>query len=141
MRAKASTWFHIITASIYNKFYNERKLLKEKGFETISMYRENDDNDVINIIDLNKCNKSVEKQYFYKLSCEQLYDAIYSLRDNYRDSVILCDIEGLKPREASKELGRKSEDVYRHLNRAHDKLKSIIVNEEIEEEFYDDYDL
>lgn len=141
MRAKVSTWIHMISANIYIKFYNERKRLKEKGFETISMYKENDDNEVINMIDLNKGSKSVEKEYFYKLSCERLYNAIYNLKDNYRDSVILCDMEGLKPREASKVLGCKNEDVYRHLNRAHNKLKRTILNEELDEEFFDEYEL
>lgn len=141
LRAKFSTWLWKISANIYNKFYNERKRLKENGFETISMHRENDDNEVVNIIDIDKYSKSVEKEYFYNLSSERLYDAIDNLRDNYRDVVILCDIEGRKPREASKVLGRKSEDVYRWLNRAHDNLERFIVNEEIEEDFVDEYDL
>ncbi len=141
LRAKFSTWLWKVSTNIYNKFYNERKRLKENGFETISMYRENDDNEVVNIIDIDKYSKSVEKEYFYNLSSERLYDAIDNLRDNYRDVVILCDIEGQKPREASKVLGRKSEDVYRWLNRAHDNLERFIVKEEIEEDFVDEYDL
>ena len=136
IRAKVSTWLHMISANIYNKFYNERKHLKEKGFETISMYKENDDKEIINMIDLYKHSNSTEKDYFYNLSCERLYDAICHLRDNYRDSVILCDIEGLKPREASKVFGRKNEDVQRWLNRAHDTLERYITNEEMEEDLF-----
>ena len=141
LRAKVSTWLHMISATIYNKFYNERKRIKEKGFAMIPMYKENDDKEVINMVDLNKFSKSVEKEYFYNMSCERVYDAINHLRDNYRDVVMLCDIEGLKPREASKVLGCEAKVVYRNLNRAHDNLERTIVNEELDEDLLDEHEL
>ena len=140
-RGQFNTWIRKIGSNTYNKFYNVRKHLSENGLRTISMYVENDENEVSNIIDYYKYSKSVEKESFFNISSERLYKAIAQLRDNYRKVVILCDIQGIKPGEAAKMLGEKREIVYRWLNRAHDNLKKIIVNEKLEEDIYEGYEL
>lgn len=140
-RAQFNTWFRRISANIYNKFYNQQKRLMENDVRTISMYIENDENEEGNIIDCYKYSKSVEKDYFYSISCGKLYNAIQHLKDNYRDVVMLCDMAGFKPGEAADILGQKREIVYRWLNRAHDKLEKFIVDEDMEEDIYDEYNL
>lgn len=134
-RASFYTWFRTISTRIYYKNRYNKEII------SIPMYLENEDNEIVNIIDQCKYRTSVENDYFYNLSCEKLYDAINQLRDNYRDVVILCDIEGLKPGEAAKILGQKREVVYRWLNRAHDKLKDFIVAEAMEEDLSNEYEL
>ena len=140
-RGQFNTWIRKIGANIYNKFYNGHKRLSENGLRTISMYVENDENEVSNIIDYYKYSKSVEKELLFNMSSEKIYKTIAQLRENYRKVVVLCDIQGLKPSEAANVLGEKREDVYRWLNRAHDSLEKIIVNEEIEEDIYEDYEI
>ena len=136
-RSKFATWVKKIGKNVY---YDYLRSIRNKAKE-LSMYIDNDNNEELNIIDTFKYSMSVEDNYFYRISSDKLYNAINNLRDNYRDVVMLCDIEGLKPSEASKVLGIKREDVYRRLNRAHNKLLQFVVSEEIEEDFSYEYEL
>ena len=135
------TWFSTLSTRIYYKKYNKAKNEMANGNFTIPMYIENNDNDTINIIDHYKYSTSVEKDYFYNISSDKLYNAIANLKDNYRNVVMLCDIQGIKPKDAAKILGCKSEDVYRWLTRAHASLKTFIINEEMEEDLSYEYEL
>lgn len=136
-----STWFTTISTRIYYKKFNRVKVALENGFSTIPIYIKNDNNESINVIDHYKYSTSVEQDLFHNLGSKNLCQAIVSLKDNYRDVVILCDLQGLKPSEASKHLGCKSEDVSRWLSRAHASLKSTIIKEEIVEDLSYEYEL
>ena len=137
--ATFGTWFSNISTKIYYKKYN--KIKKDKGIQVIPMYVENEGNESVNLIDTCKQTKSVEKEYLHNMMWSNVYDEIGKLNDRQRDVVMLCDVEGMKPREVSKLRGYKSEDVSRWLNRAHNKLATYIVNESFEEELAYDYDL
>ena len=76
-RSKFNTWLWRIAKNSYIALWKKRNNL-----ETVSMYVENEDCEIENIIDQYVHSYSVEKEYFSTLGGKKLYDAIDGLKDN-----------------------------------------------------------
>ena len=117
-------WLRAIAKNVYNKNYYRNE--KCKGIETIPMYVENEEKELINIIDVCKCTNSIEEEYFENVNYREICDVINTLDEKYRQVVILSCIYGLKPREVARQLGIDSGVVRVRLSRARSKLKTLI---------------
>ena len=96
----------------------------------------NENGEEASIIDLYHSTKSIEDMVLHNQSWEMVYEAINSLKENYRDVVMLCDVMNRKPHEAAVILGCKPADVSRWLNRAHKKLSAYAKEMGLGEELF-----
>ena len=134
-RSNIATWFNLLCYITYLKHHEVRKR-KEGNMVSVSPVLYNENGEEASIIDLYHSTKSIEDMVLHNQSWEMVYEAINSLKENYRDVVMLCDVMNRKPHEAAVILGCKPADVSRWLNRAHKKLSAYAKEMGVGEELF-----
>lgn len=131
-RSNIVTWFNLLCCSAYLKHHEVRRR-KAGNMISVPATLYNENGEEANIIDLYCSLQSAEEAFLDNYEWKMIFQAIYGLKDNYRQVVILCDLQNRKPQEAADILGCKPEDVYRWLNRAHKKLRQLVNEMDLRE--------
>ncbi len=120
-----STWLYRI---VINEAITVSK--KKKHTNNIPLEINNDDEDEDNIINFLKSQDDTEQQLISKDIQATVWNALNSLRDNYRAVLTLRDIENYSYEEIANILNVSSERVKVWIFRARNRLKEILLKDE-----------
>lgn len=142
-RAGFSTWLNFKEQKVYYDHVVKHKMVigheDENTGENSKEYipykcplmATNDQNEVYYVTDLSEKYGSVsaEEEALTKIGVADLLEELDSLRDNYKQAVWLCEVQGLKPAQAAEIMGYKPDAFYNIHSRALKKLETIAERE------------
>ncbi len=123
-RGGFSTWIEQLCRSVRSSLYEKHKTNVKYGLHSLDAHLRMDENEVCfyDFIEDKKAN-SAEKQLILGELAADIKACLKEMSDNQRAAIEAIYIEGLKPSEAGKLLGRKMGDLYNDHNRALNTLR------------------
>lgn len=118
-QSSLSTWIYKITVNVCND------MLRKRSRATVVSLSQEDDEDKP-MRELTDDGPAPHEQIQREETCREVRAAIAQLKDEYRQVILLCDIEGLSYEEAAEAVGRPVGTVKSRLNRARKALREIL---------------
>lgn len=148
-RAGFTTWLNYKEEEVYSKHVTKhKKVIKEKDMITGEVLKKyvsyrcplmqiNEENEEHFIIDEAEHSvMSAEDELIAHMTEKGLFDEIKSLPNDYRQTIHLCELQGLKPTQAAKIMGYKPSVFYNKHSRALKRLTAYAQGEGLLDDRY-----
>jgi len=127
--AKLSTWIYTIALNLAKSMYK-----KKQRMSTVSMHADPSDPDDFEIA-IEDTTILQDEQLHQKICVEQLEKALHTLNDDFKEAIILRDIQQLTYEEISEITGSAMGTVKSRINRGRIQLQEILEEYSLQETF------